>query len=247
MSVDRLSEHLKPLLRQAERIVVFTGAGVSAESGIPTFRDAMSGLWNRYRAEDLATPEAFRTNPKLVWEWYEWRRGMVATARPNAAHRAIARLQSRIAGLTVITQNVDGLHHRAGSRRVIELHGRLDRARCVACGEEVRGLIDLGPDPRCELCGGRLRPAVVWFGESLPPGPLEAAFERARSCDVMLVIGTSGVVEPAASLADAAREAGATLVEINPSPSDRSHLMHVALRACCGEALQAIDAAWRNA
>jgi NAD-dependent deacetylase len=229
----------------ARRVVVSTGAGMSAESGVATFRDPETGLWTRFNPAELATPQAFARDPLAVWAWYRERRRQLTEVRPHAGHFILADWQERL-DLTVITQNVDGLHSRAGSRRVVELHGRLDVARCPSCGEEKRGLIDLGPDPRCELCGARLRPGVVWFGESLPQAALGAAFECARACEVMLIIGTSSVVEPAASLADAAREAGATLVEINPHETERSHLMHVSLRSPCGPALQALDETWRG-
>ncbi len=176
-------------------MVVFTGAGVSAESGIPTFRGA-GGLWRNFRAEDLATPEAFARDPKLVWEWYEWRRGLIRDAQPNAAHRAIALLPDAL----VVTQNVDGLHARAGSADVLELHGNIFRVRCLR-----ESTVESAPDafsempPRCQ-CGALLRPDVVWFGEMLPEGAIERAAREIRRADLLLVIGTSGVVQPAAGL-----------------------------------------------
>ena len=176
------------------RVVVFTGAGVSADSGIPTFRGA-GGLWRNFRAEDLATPEAFARDPDLVNEWYEWRRSIIRAAEPNAAHRAIARLGSAFVRALVVTQNVDGLHARAGSREIIELHGNIFRTR---------------------MMNGRERPDVVWFGEMLPAGALERAAAAIRDCDLLLVIGTSGVVYPAAGLVQLARGLS---VEINPDPS----------------------------
>ena len=193
------------------RVVVFTGAGISAESGIPTFRGA-GGLWRQFRAEDLATPEAFARDPKLVWEWYEWRRGLIREAQPNAAHCAVARLPEAV----VITQNVDGLHARAGSADVLELHGNIFRARCVSEGAP-RAAIDAFPalPPRCD-CGALLRPDVVWFGEMLPEGAIDRAMEEIRRADLLLVIGTSGVVQPAAGLVSMHR---ALSIEINPAAS----------------------------
>lgn len=201
--------------RRPKRIVVFTGAGVSAESGIPTFRGA-AGLWRNFRSEDLATPQAFARDPKLVWEWYEWRRGLVREAQPNAAHQAIARLEEALGSVTVVTQNVDGLHARAGSRELIELHGNLFRVRCTAEGH-VGEATEPFPQvpPRC-ACGALLRPDVVWFGEMLPPGAIERATERIREADLLLVIGTSGVVYPAAGLVAVHRNLS---IEINPEAS----------------------------
>jgi NAD-dependent deacetylase len=200
------------------RVVVFTGAGVSAESGIPTFRGP-GGLWRNFRSEDLATPEAFARDPKLVWEWYEWRRGLVREAQPNEAHRAIAKLDDAPIKATVVTQNVDALHARAGSRDVIELHGNLFRVRCTrertTC-DRVEALVDL--PPHCQ-CGALLRPDVVWFGEMLPPAALERASREIIECDLLLVIGTSGVVYPAAGLVALHRGIS---IEINPQPSSVS-------------------------
>lgn len=193
------------------RVVVFTGAGVSAESGIPTFRGDQ-GLWRSFRAEDLATPSAFARDPALVWEWYEWRRGLIRAAMPNAAHTAIARLPNAL----VVTQNVDGLHARAGSRDVLELHGNIFRARCVRehTVRDATAPFATIP-PRCE-CGALLRPDVVWFGEMLPPGALARAAEEIRKAELLLVIGTSGVVYPAAGLVS---EHKGLSIEINPQPS----------------------------
>lgn len=197
--------------RRPRRVVAFTGAGISAESGIPTFR-GQSGLWRSFRAEDLATPDAFSRDPQLVWEWYEWRRGLIRAARPNAAHEAIARLP----GAVVVTQNVDGLHERAGSRDIIELHGNIFRVRCLADDSvSVREEAFDALPPRCE-CGALLRPDVVWFGEMLPPGAYERAFAIIREADLLLVIGTSGVVYPAAGLVSVH---GGLSIEINPQAS----------------------------
>ena len=201
-----MQEALDAIRRAApRRVVVFTGAGVSADSGIPTFRGA-GGLWRDFRAEDLATPEAFARDPQLVWEWYEWRRGIVSAAEPNAAHRAIARLDDAV----VVTQNVDGLHARAGSRSVLELHGNVMRSRCMKSGEvrDTAGRI-------CE-CGALLRPDVVWFGEMLPREALLGAVEAISKADLLLVIGTSGIVYPAAGLVADYRGLS---IEINPQAS----------------------------
>ena len=210
-------------LRSARHVAVLTGAGISAESGVPTFRDALSGLWAKYRPEDLATPEAFVRNPALVWEWYAWRRELVRSVQPNEGHRALARLAGRFETFTLITQNVDGLHQRAGSRDIIELHGNLARVKCFEQGHVA---VDMPEDgripPRCPRCQGRLRPDVVWFGEALPEAALAAAFAAAGDCDVFIAIGTSGLVHPAADLPLAALRAGRTLVEINPEPTPLS-------------------------
>lgn len=234
------------LLSQAGSVCVSTGAGMSKESGIETFRDDKTGLWSRFDAQELATPEGFRRDPIKVWAWYRWRRQKLAKIEPHAGHRALAEWEQRIDDWTLVTQNIDGLHHRAGSQNVIELHGRLDVARCTYCDYEQRGLDDLGEDPACPVCMKRLRPGVVWFGEALPPGAIEAAFQAAQRCDVFLVIGTSGVVQPAASLADGAKAFGASVIEINPNPTELSYLADVAVRSGCRDALTAVDAAWRE-
>jgi NAD-dependent deacetylase len=203
-------------LGQDPYVTVLTGAGVSAESGVPTFRGD-DGLWKTYRAEELATPEAFGRDPKLVWEWYDWRRQICAGTKPNPAHTAIADLDGRLSRFLLVTQNVDGLHARAGSRRMVELHGSIFRARCTRCGntrEDLAVPLEEIP-PRC-ACGGLLRPDVVWFGEALPEAALSEAFEASRSCDLMLVVGTSAVVQPAASMPLLTKQAGAAVVEVNP-------------------------------
>ena len=216
MSLDAALEVVVDAIRRRppRRVVVFTGAGVSAESGIPTFRGA-GGLWRNFRSEDLATPEAFARDPKLVWEWYEWRRGLVREAQPNAAHRAIAKLEDAV----VVTQNVDALHARAGSRDIIELHGNLFRVRCTherTTHDRNEAFDDL--PPHCE-CGALLRPDIVWFGEMLSPAALERASREISECDLLIVIGTSGVVYPAAGLVALHR---AISIEINPQPSSVS-------------------------
>jgi NAD-dependent deacetylase len=222
---------------EATRVVALTGSGISAESGVPTFRDAQTGLWERYDPLELATPEAFARDPRLVWEWYEWRRGLVANAEPIAGHEALADLESRIPGFTLVTQNVDGLHQRAGSRRVIELHGNIMRSRCSEDGMIVREYEGEETSPRCPRCGEFLRPDVVWIGEMLPSGQLEEASEAARGCNLFLSIGTSSLVYPAAALPYEALENGATLVEINPTQTPLSANADFTLRGPAGKVL----------
>ena len=197
------------LLRQAEHVVVLTGAGISAESGIPTFRDSLTGLWERFDAEDLATPQAYRRDKELVWGWYEWRRMKVLLSKPNPGHFAIAQLAEAVPELTLITQNVDDLHERAGSLDVLHVHGSLHSPRCFGCNrpytfpeeipDEPEGGRRIKP-PVCTHCGGSVRPGVVWFGEGLPGDIWRAAEHAVRSCDLLLSIGTSGLVYPAAGL-----------------------------------------------
>jgi len=210
------------------RVVVFTGAGISADSGIPTFRGA-GGLWRNFRAEDLATPDAFRNDPKTVWEWYEWRRGLIREAKPNAAHDAVARLSDA----TVVTQNVDGLHARAGAHDVIELHGNIFRVRCTR--EGLARMYEQAFDdlpPRC-ACGALLRPDVVWFGEALPDDAVARAVSAIRACDLLLVIGTSGVVYPAAGFVSLHRGLS---IEVNPETSGVSSSCTYAVPARAAEA-----------
>ena len=226
-------------LRTARRVVAITGAGVSAESGVPTFRDAQTGLWAKFRPEDLATPEGFRANPKLVWEWYAWRRDLVAAAKPNPAHVALHKMESLFPQFHLITQNVDGLHQRAGSSPVIELHGNITRTKCFDEGTVVSGWERNGEaPPKCPECGGLLRPDVVWFGEPLPAAELELAAEVSAQCDVFFSIGTSAVVYPAAALSDEALRSGATVVEINPEPTPLTAHVHFALTGAAGAVLQ---------
>lgn len=226
-------EQVKERLYSSSRVVVLTGAGISAESGVPTFRGA-EGLWKNYRAEELATPEAFKKDPQLVWEWYNWRREKIAPVRPNAAHYALAELEKRFRIFTLITQNVDGLHSIAGSHP-IELHGSIWRVKCTECGlsEENRD-VPIKILPRCR-CGGMQRPAVVWFGEALDPEITEMAFSASTDADFMIVIGTSGVVQPAASLAGIAKNAGAYIMEVNPDPTPITRIAEASFRGKAGE------------
>ena len=223
-------------LRDARHVCVLTGAGVSAESGVPTFREAQDGLWSRYTPLDLATPEAFLADPALVWRWYRWRRGIVSDAQPNPGHLALARLATLVPRLTLVTQNVDNLHQRAGSRNVIEFHGNLFADRC-----HVEGTIETADDaaeiPLCPACGGHLRPGVVWFGEPIPEAALNASCAAAADCDLFLSVGTSSLVYPAAGLADLARENGAIIVEINPVPTQHATSFHHAIAGKSGEIL----------
>jgi len=235
-----LLEKAREWIREARSVAVLTGAGISAESGVPTFRGP-GGLWRQYRPEELATPEAFRRDPRLVWEWYDWRRQRIAQARPNAGHEALVRLERSKPRFWLITQNVDGLHERAGSRRVIKLHGDIWLVRCVACGREQRDERVPLPElpPRC-ACGGLLRPGVVWFGEALPPGAWEAAEQAVREAEVLLVVGTSAVVYPAAGLIPLAQACGAPVIEVNPEETPMSARLDCSLRGPAGVILPAL-------
>jgi len=225
-------------LRSAKSVIALTGAGISAESGVPTFRDAQTGLWARYSPEDLATPQAFHRNPRVVWEWYRWRRQLVMEAEPSSGHVALARLANRYDNFRLITQNVDGLHQRAGSIDVLELHGNLFRNLCAREGIDVQlDSDDMEVPPRCDHCGGPVRPGVVWFGEALPAGALEEASRLCSSADVVLVVGTSGMVHPAASLPALSKSGGAFVVEINPDSTPLTALMDLSLREKAGPAL----------
>ena len=200
---------------------------------MPTFREAQTGLWEKYDPLELATPEAFAHDPELVWRWYRWRRELVAGAEPNAGHRALAELQSLVPRLTLVTQNVDGMHQRAGSRDVIEFHGNLFSNRCYADGRIFEADVD-DEIPRCPDCGDHLRPGVVWFGEAIPEDALHASFAAAADCDVFMSIGTSSLVYPAAGLADVAQESGAVTIEVNPNPTGQSDSYTASLRGNAG-------------
>lgn len=233
-------EKLRSRLASSRSLAVLTGAGVSAESGVPTFRGA-EGLWKDHNPEELATPEAFEADPLLVWEWYDWRRSIISEKAPNPVHHAIAELEKRYLEFTLITQNVDGLHHLAGSRKVLELHGSIWTVRCVECGNSSENRdVPIKILPKC-ACGGLLRPGVVWFGESLPEEALFRAFEACSSADCFLVVGTSGVVQPAASLAlRAAKGAGAFVAEINPEETPLTKAADSRLAGRAGELMPAL-------
>jgi NAD-dependent deacetylase len=243
MAID-LPSALIDRLRAAKRIVALTGAGISAESGLSTFRDKQTGLWAKYRPEDLATPQAFQRNPRMVWEWYEWRRGFVAQAEPNPGHHALARIEATQPDFFLATQNVDGLHARAGSRNLVELHGNIRRTVCFDHRHPAESWDPVEePPPRCRQCGAPLRPDVVWFGEALPEGALRRAQGAAAQCDLFLSIGTSTLVYPAAELPFIAGSNGATVVEINPDLTPLSKLADFVLREKAGIALPALAAA----
>lgn len=242
MTPDNAIERAREWLRTASRAAALTGAGISAESGIPTFRGA-GGLWRNFRPEDLATPGAFARDPKTVWEWYDWRRGLIRDAKPNLGHYALAQLERRMGGrFVLITQNVDGLHNRAGSERVLKLHGDIWWTLCTACGDVRSDFRVPLPElpPRCAACGGLLRPGVVWFGEPLPARTWEQAEEAARTCDVLIVAGTSAVVYPAASLAPLAKRHGARIIEINTEATPLSGEADLCLKGPSGEILPQI-------
>jgi NAD-dependent deacetylase len=243
-----LDDELAARLRRATRAVVLTGAGVSKESGLDTFRGA-GGLWENQRPEDLATPEAFYRAPGQVWRWYAWRLARAAAAAPNPAHLALVRWESLFPSFLLVTQNVDDLHRRAGSRQMVALHGTVAEATCDACGRRraMAEAVAASPDepPACGAggCRGRFRPAVVWFGESLPPDALSRAAMAAASCDLMVSAGTSSLVYPAAGLIETALRGGARVIEVNPEPTRFSPLVHLRLVAPAGEALPALTEA----
>ena len=233
-------------LRAARSVAALTGAGISAESGLATFRDAQTGLWARFDPRELATPAAFARNPKLVWDWYAWRRERVAATRPNAGHLALATLERKIGDFVLVTQNVDGLHGRAGSRNVIELHGNIARVKCSREGVIVEDWEQIAEGvPRCAACGAYLRPDVVWFEELLPAAALAAAEAAVRRCELLLVIGTSAEVYPAAALPTLAHEHGAPVAEINSNATTLSAAADFVLRGSAGVVLPALLAgAW---
>lgn len=251
MTLDNLIEQAADLIRHSQRLTALTGAGVSAESGIPTFRDALTGLWAQYDPAQLASRQAFQQNPKLVWDFYEFRRDLMRPAQPNPAHHALAALERLYPTMQLITQNVDDLHERAGSHNIIRLHGRIDANRCSTHCQGSPTLIDVsqlrwdrsaGPPP-CPYCGSPVRPDVVWFGEVLPSDMLDAAHTAAEQTDLMLVVGTSGVVRPAADLPALAKRHGAKIIEFNPVESEITPLADLWLPAPSGEMLPRVLAA----
>jgi NAD-dependent deacetylase len=226
-------------IRSARAIAVLTGAGISAESGIPTFRDALTGYWARFSVQELANPKAYAKDPELVWNWYKERFTTCAEAVPNVAHLALAKLEAR-QNLTLVTQNVDRLHQRAGSEKILELHGNIVSARCESCTTIQNLEPNFTAPPICPTCGSRMRPNVVWFGELLAPQILEAAWTAFMTCDVALVIGTSSVVEPAASLGRLAKENGACLIEINPEVTPLSKFADLRISSSAVKGLGAL-------
>ncbi len=240
---DRIPPEAVRRLRESKRLVALTGAGVSAESGVPTFR-GKDGLWKNHRPEQLATPQAFEKDPVLVWDWYHWRRNTVRGVSPNPAHVAISELERRVRDFTLITQNVDGLHARAGSEKVLEIHGDLHHARCSKCAavialEGQEGLVT------CDLCGGHMRPNVIWFGENLDVDLLEEAYAASAAADLLIVAGTSNVVQPAASLAYAALGNGGYVLEVNLDPTPLTGEASATVLGKAGEILgELVQLAW---
>lgn len=235
------SAELAERLRRAGSVAVFTGAGMSAESGVPTFR-GNDGLWTKFKPEELANIDAFMRNPDLVWSWYQHRREVISSVQPNAGHRAVAALDSRYRSSVVITQNIDDLHRRAGSRIVHELHGNIERNYCMSCRtpappDQIAGCTQA---PRCLRCGGLIRPDVVWFGELLPEEVWNASTAAAAQAEIFFVVGTSSVVYPAASLPQIARRAGAYVVEVNLERTDLSPMADEVLLGKAGEVLPAL-------
>jgi NAD-dependent deacetylase len=245
MNLD-IPRELIEKLASSRRVAVLTGAGISAESGIPTFRDALSGLWANYDPQELATPEGFARNPKLVWEWYAERRARIAGVAPNPGHVALAELERHFERFTLVTQNIDSLHQRAGSREVVELHGNIARVKCSREATVVSDFTQDESPPRCH-CGAYLRPDVVWFGEMLPADALARAEEAAEHCEVFLSIGTSAQVYPAAELPLRALSAGATVVEINPERTALTRHAHYALQGASGMVLPRLLARLKTA
>lgn len=229
MPEEQLLEEARQLIARSQAMVALTGAGISAESGVPTFR-GKEGLWKNYSPEELATPQAFARNPLLVWEWYQWRRGLIAKVKVNAGHLALAQLERMVPDFTLVTQNVDGLHGLAGSKQVLEIHGSIWKTLCAGCGEtrENREL-ELELPPRCSRCDSLLRPAVVWFGESLDQEIMALATAAISRCDLMIVVGTSGVVQPVASFPFIARDKGAAIIEVNLERTPVSSISNLVL------------------
>ncbi len=236
--IEEARQWIQSAIESQRPVAALTGAGISAESGIPTFRGAKDALWRNHRPEDLATPQAFERDSMLVWEWYEWRRGLIAKAEPNPGHLALAAFERRHEAFSLVTQNVDGLHDRAGSLGVLKLHGDIWRLRCTGCAAEWTSHDIPLPalPPRC-ACGAIARPGVVWFGEALPNDVFEKAAQAAAGCAVLLVIGTSAAVYPAAGLVPLARRSGARIIEVNVAESGVSAIADASLRGAAGDLL----------
>ena len=233
-------EAVRDRIAQARAVTILTGAGISADSGVPTFRGP-DGLWRNFRPEQLASPDAFARDPHLVWEWYNWRRELIAATRPNPAHIALAELEQRLARCWLITQNVDGLHRAAGSRNLSEIHGNIWKVRCTSCGSIVENReVPIPLLPRCTPCGGLLRPHIVWFGESLDPEDIDRSYEALHGSEVLLIVGTSGVVYPAASFAPIAKAAGAFVVEVNLDATPQSEIVDVSLQGRARDVIPAL-------
>ena len=240
---QKIPQNLQSILKDTEVWTMMTGAGISAESGVPTFRDAQTGLWANYHPEELASPEGFLKDPESVWKWYEHRRSLIAQAKPNEGHECIASLTNQVGAFHLITQNVDGLHQQAGSIDVIELHGNIHRTICFEHGHEVTQWSSVSPPPpKCPICSSLLRPGVVWFGEALPDAAMRRAESAASTCEVFFSVGTSSIVYPAAGLAHAAKHAGAILIEINPDETPLSNETDFVFRMSASQALAIMDA-----
>ncbi len=235
--MEKNINELKKIIAHSNSITVLTGAGISAESGVPTFRGS-GGIWRNYQVTDVATPQAFARNPELVWEFYNWRRNLISKVTFNPGHKALVKLEKHVNDFTLITQNVDGLHKEAGSQRLLEIHGNLWEITCTKCSLLTMDRSqNMGKLPKCRKCGGLLRPHVVWFGESLDPDIIHKAIEASKNCECMLIVGTSGVVQPAASLAYHAKAGGAVVAEINIEQTPQSGHMDFVLTGKAGEIL----------
>ncbi|UCG63224.1 MAG: NAD-dependent deacylase [Candidatus Zixiibacteriota bacterium] len=235
------------IMANCRRCVVLTGAGMSAESGVPTFR-GKDGLWRKFRAEELATMEAFLDNSKIVWEWYNWRRDLMSKVQPNSGHHAIRELETLCDNFVLITQNVDNLHRVAGTQSILELHGNIHHNKCVDCNKPCESSLSIDPDniPTCEHCGGKIRPDVVWFGEMLDPVVINQAFQESEQADIFFSVGTSAIIYPAASLPPLAKRSGATLVEVNVEETPISFLADFQVREKSGEFLPRLVAALKG-
>jgi len=230
MALEMTILDIRDRIARAESVTVLTGAGISADSGVPTFRGE-EGLWKNFRPEELASPHAFERDPKLVWEWYNWRRELLSTKEPNAAHTTLVKLEKRMKNFWLITQNVDGLHPAAGSTKLSEIHGNIWKVRCTNCGTvKPNHDLPIAILPHCTDCQGLLRPHIVWFGESLNQQDLDCSFHALGGCEILLIIGTSGVVYPAASFAPIAKEHGAFVVELNLAPTPHSDLVDISIQ-----------------